>query len=411
MGHYWNCARCVVDERLFEFLVCDRVDATLAARLALKNALRDVERPASSIVWLRNPQVQELLSRLGNGDLAFTHHAFDALPRSRAVEHLRAILVNVGVLPWRDPAMASFEGWVDEKLTAISSPAARAEAERFARWHLLPRIRKAVNGGAEAARPARSAKQELTETIKMLEWIDTKLGVSIDQFSSLDAQHYLTTGTSTRSHARNYLQWRKSAGLPAPATHHRTAQSRPFLGEQTALDLLAAALRDDSIHASDKVAALCVLYFGQPVARIVEVRIADIGVAADGVSVQFSEDPLPLPEVIAPVFLAAIDDRRSSRGVNGDSPWLFPSTRAGQHVSHETMLKRLRMIGIDVQAVHNDVLDGLLRAAPPALLARALGYSASTLEAREHRAGHGYASYAADIARRSRQAERRGRGR
>jgi integrase len=183
------------------------------------------------------------------------------------------------------------------------------------------------------------------------------------------------------------------------------------LGEQTALDLLAAALRDDSIHASDKVAALCVLYFGQPVARIVELRIADIGVAADGASIQFSEDPLPLPEVIAPVFLAAIDDRRSSRGVNGGSPWLFPSTRAGQHVSHEAMLKRLRMIGIEVQAVHNDVLDGLLRAAPPALLARALGYSATTLEARELRAGHGYASYAADIARRSRQTERRGRGR
>ncbi|WP_158252928.1 MULTISPECIES: hypothetical protein [unclassified Cryobacterium] len=42
---------------------------------------------------IRGQQAHELLTRLGARDLELTHDAFDALPPTRAVTHLREILI------------------------------------------------------------------------------------------------------------------------------------------------------------------------------------------------------------------------------------------------------------------------------------------------------------------------------
>ena len=71
-------------------------------------------------------------------------------------------------------------------------------------------------------------------------------------------------------------------------------------------------------------------------------------------------------------------------GAGPDSPWLFPSTRAGQHLHPNTVMDRLRDLGINLLGGRHRALGELVLECPPSLVADALGHHAVT--ARNHAA-------------------------
>lgn len=75
----------------------------------LYDSLAHHERPATLLRWLARPHVRTALAELGTGQLPPEHAAFDSLPPGKPVEHLRAMLVAVGVLPARDEHMVRLE--------------------------------------------------------------------------------------------------------------------------------------------------------------------------------------------------------------------------------------------------------------------------------------------------------------
>ncbi len=58
-----------------------------------------------------------------------------------------------------------------------------------------------------------------------------------------------------------------------------------------------------------------------------------------------------------------------------DSPWLLPSTLAGQHVHPNTLIDRLRDLGVNLLGARNRAIGELVTEVPPPLVADALGYN------------------------------------
>lgn len=95
-----NCINCVLRGDLAALL-----QPTTPPDLRLKHLieiLATAKRLESIYTWMRGHQAHELLIRLGTRELDLTHDAFDALPPTRAVAHLREILAHHGILAERD---------------------------------------------------------------------------------------------------------------------------------------------------------------------------------------------------------------------------------------------------------------------------------------------------------------------
>ncbi len=71
--------------------------------------------------------------------------------------------------------------------------------------------------------------------------------------------------------------------------------------------------------------------------------------------------------------IASRPNRRT--GAGPDSPWLFPSTLAGRHLHPNTVMDRLRDLGINLRAARNRAIGELVLECPPSLVADALRYS------------------------------------
>jgi hypothetical protein len=62
---------------------------------------------------MRQPATAELLTLTGTRALQLSHEAFDAMPPSRGLEHLREMLVSHRMMPDRgDRHLARFERWL-----------------------------------------------------------------------------------------------------------------------------------------------------------------------------------------------------------------------------------------------------------------------------------------------------------
>ncbi len=110
-----HCARCVLTADLEQILKPHAPPDMRIKRLITE--LAAVPRPESIITWMRHPVTAALLTKIGSRELQLNHDAFDALPPSRSLEHLREMLVHHHMMPNRgDPRLARFETWLDQRL-------------------------------------------------------------------------------------------------------------------------------------------------------------------------------------------------------------------------------------------------------------------------------------------------------
>lgn len=130
------CARCVLRDELTEQLLTNAPPENCDAAKRLIDALCAADRPESILTWKRSPTVQSLLAGIGAGTITVSHDGLDALEPNRAVEHLRAILLHAQALPNRDPSLARFQQWIEEKLAPLPDSTAQP-VRQFATWHHL----------------------------------------------------------------------------------------------------------------------------------------------------------------------------------------------------------------------------------------------------------------------------------
>jgi hypothetical protein len=180
--------------------------------------------------------VLELLGGIASGAIPLTHDGLTAAGRGKHISHLRSLLEHHGLLPPRDEHLARFEQWLSAKLGAIASPAVRAPVEQFATWHHLRRLRGEAKPGQSSDRPKRSAKQEITKTIKFLTWLEDSHGRTAADCTQHDVDAYLTSGPTTRHLIRTFFVWAKSArSIPACRSHSGRPEQPPRSPKNSAL--------------------------------------------------------------------------------------------------------------------------------------------------------------------------------
>ena len=113
---------------------------------ALHDALATTDRPDTITNWLTRPTVRSVLVDLATGQRPLTHATLDDLPPSKAVEHLRSVLVATAALPAHDEQLARLQRWITQTLTERTDPRDRELLRRYAVWHELRRIRQRNRG-------------------------------------------------------------------------------------------------------------------------------------------------------------------------------------------------------------------------------------------------------------------------
>ena len=372
------CARCALRDDLNELLLAHPADPETAGRIV--DVLCKAERPESIITWKRSPKVQTLLASLSCGETPLTHEGFDDLAESaeRPANHLRALFIHHGLLPYQDPHLARFETWIKNKLRDLPEEVAKPVSQ-FATWHHLRRIRSMTTPEKSAQAPVHSAKQEITETIKFMVWLWETHQRTAATCTQQDIETWLATGPTTRKAIRTFIVFINNTGINHRVEMgHYTAKARPTITQDERVAWLRELLTGTSESLPYRVAGILLLLYAQPLVRVAKLRTdaVETNEANDNMRITFGAHPVPIPGPFAELLREHLARRPNLRTAAGtQSPWLFPGTRAGQPLHPNTIMDRLRSLGIDLQGARNAALDEHLLASPPPLIADALGYS------------------------------------
>lgn len=381
------CARCVVRADLAA-LVRPGTDLRLRR---LVETLSGVDRPESIYTYMRGARAHALLTAIGTRELPLTQDAFDRLEPGPAVEHLRALLAHNRMLPERgvDERVHRFERWIAARLSTLPDDGTRDRIERFATWHHLKRVRtRSLERDVNIETVTHAAKQEITEAH----------GIGSAQLRQTHVDDYLSGGTSTRKHVRNFLRWlnrdenrrSKADRLDAP---FREAQSEPLLKQSERVALIRNCLEWEQVALSTRIAGLILLLWAQPLNKIVMLRREHTAFGVDGMALTLGQHPTAVPHAVADLFWLHLEAPGKPHTVNAGTSWLFPGTQAGRHLHPGTLSQRLRLLGIDAQRARNATLRDLAQEVDARTLIDLLGYSKPVVARYAARAGAPMSDY------------------
>ncbi|MFJ1700266.1 hypothetical protein ACIOHC_35250 [Streptomyces sp. NPDC088252] len=391
---YW---RCLLTDRINKLLAGP--DGEIPERLRpLAEAITGMPRPNSGWAWIHmNRRVPELLRGLAVGEIELSHDALDSLPRSRTIEYLRGLLVAHHCLPWRDEHLIAYGRWLTSKLDTIPDADHRRLIERYTRWHVMRRLRRDDSDQQPVTANAfLRAKQHTTVAIQFLQWLGDR-GRSLDECSQHDVDAWFGNGTSTRGHANNFLYWalkqRLVSKLAVPWAPHGNG---PLASEKDHVEALRALLLHETLPAAHRAIGIMLVLFGQPLARVVTMRMDDFREDPNGLEVKLGRDWIDVPEAAAAVIRVHLASRPGlSTAANPDCPLVFPGRMPGRTMHVYSVATILRASGIPAMATRSRAWIQMVREAPPAVLADALGVTPQTAMRYAERAGTDYLGYAA----------------
>lgn len=364
----------------------------------LYDSLAGHERPATLLRWLARPHVRATLGDLGTGRLRAEHAALDALPPSKRVEHLRAMLVAVGVLPVRDEHLARLERWITD--TIGGHPQGQL-LHRYAVWHLLRRLRARHPGGLTAGQ-ATHARGNVTAAIDLLDWMAAR-DLTLATAGQADLDQWLSSPANNRVTAGHFARWARSQKLTT-LRYPATGWNGPTrsLDTEARWDQTRRLLHDDTLPTADRVAGLLVLLYAQQVTTLTGLSVEDLISGVDGVALRLGRAPIRLPEPLAGLVLSLVATRRGHAALTdqGTSPWLFPGGRPGTPISASQLAKRLRRIDVPAGQGRSTALFALAQELPAALLAQMLGIHISAAVKWQRASAGDWTTYAADYAQR-----------
>ena len=389
------CARCALRTDLTVLMVNDAADPS--AMTTLVDAFYSAHRPESILTWKRSDEVQDILRRLATGAIPLTHEGLDGEGDGHRVRHLRSLLEHHGLIPERDRYLARFEDWIDVKLDAIDDPAVRKPVEQFATWHHLRRVRALSASDKPTRGPVHASKQDITETIKFLTWLHETYGRTVENCRQGDVDEWLVTGPTTRHLIRTFFVWAKASRINKTITiGHRQAKTVRTCTQDQRLRWLRELITGTAESRPYRVAGILLLLYAQPLVKIASLQTTDIVIAPDELRLALGNEPVPVPAPFADLLNEHLTHRPNLRTTAGTaSDWLFPGYRPGTHLHPNTLMDRIRSLGVDLLGARNAALRALVTEVPPPLVAEMLGYIYQVAHRHAELAANPYARYAA----------------
>jgi hypothetical protein len=231
--------------------------------------------------------------------------------------------------------------------------------------------------------------------IQFLVWLAAR-GRDLHTASQQDIDAWFAAGPSTRKHATRLISWAKGQrilrGVEIPP---RRTGNGEVMGPQERLDHLRRVLQDEQLHIVQRVIAVLVLLFGQPLNKIVRLRRAAVTIDGDQVKLTLGNEALLLPPPVAELITTFLDDQRLRRNTaaNHDSSWLFPGIQPGRPLHVYSVHGMLKAAGIPARAARAGTWLDLVRTTPPSILADALGIHTNTAMRYANTAGTDFLAY------------------
>ncbi len=403
------CSGCGTEDRIFRRNRCYgcNLDDELARLLGdgedlrpelgeLRAALTRVGSPKAMLRWLAIPVTAATLSKLASGELDLTHEAIDGLGTTKAVAHLRQVLVAAGALPERSEVLARLESWIGSKLEQVRDDGDRRVVEMFAEWEVLRRRRtkQARRAVADTARD----HSLILRAIEFLEWLGQHDRPLADA-GQADVNLWLASGPPSRRDAHTFLRWAEQRRLCAHLEIVLQVSPLPVatIGIQTVTENAQRLLHGEQLALVDRVAGLLVLLYGQPLTRIVGLTVDRVGVDRVATTIRFGTEDVELVEPLGWLVRRLVAERRGHANlIVSDSPWLFPGGRPGVPMSSKHLGNRLRTIGIPSHATRSAVLIELGGELGPSVIADTLGLSIGAALRWVHAGGGNWNDYAAN---------------
>lgn len=392
-GRCWGCTLATTVDRL----LADPSTGAVAPQLVpMATALKSMKRANSGLTWIRQKHVTAFLQQLAITP-TITHEAIDALPSSRTREFVRGLLVEHGILPYRDIYRARFDEWSRQALDKVADPANRDVIRRYIRWQHQRRMNhmQEVPQGTFLR-----SKQTVTVAIDFLNWL-TERGIALNGLEQEHLDIWQTTGPSTRLIADRFLGWAINTRLVVRADltiqRHRRGGSRRMNATDQEL-AVQRVVHTDELSPRDRAAAILVVVFGQQIEDVVGLTWDDVTVTEGLVSLRVGAVDIALPEPLDRPWRELVAN--PGHGLTAAHPfsrWVFRGYSPGRHIDAGHLRWRLRLV-FSTRAARLGTLHELTKMAPVAILADALGYSPATIERHSVDSASAYARYVGAIA-------------
>jgi hypothetical protein len=354
-----------------------------AAFHPLRAILHQATSPEKGIEWLARSSGAGLLARIASGTVPLSHLALDNEPRSWAVEHLRALLAVAGLLEARDEGVGRLERWIQERAQRLERLQDRRLVLAYARWHVVPGLRRQSARGTAVASSDYTARAKLAAAIAFLEWLGVR-GTELAGCTQADVDAWLARPSAQRYLARHFLNWAHHAQLGPrlliPLQPRRSAT--PPVDADDRWRVARRLLQGEAIDLGTRVAGLLVLVYGQTISRVARLRLEEVVLEDDTVTVQFGDAPVVLEEPLAGLIRTLVSTPRGHSRLTASVPslWLFPGGAPGRPITAEGLLHRLRSVGIQGRSARAAALMQLAANLPAVVLARLLGIHPDTAE-------------------------------
>jgi hypothetical protein len=365
----------------------------------LRDVLTATDRPRAVLRWLAVPLIADALERIATGRLGLSHAGIDTLGDGLSVDRLRAVLVSAGLLAPRDEPLARLDAWLAVQLASIDDDDQRRTVEAFASWWVLRRVRSRAQRTTIVA--TKHARRQIAAAVEILGFLASHHRTLADA-TQADVELWLS-GPPWRRTVIDFVRWARRHRLCGELEVPRRVQGWPARGvdPDTHRRLVARLLTDTSLPLADRVAGLFVTCYGQTPARIVRLRVDDLTVDDDIVTVRFGRDELTLAAPIATMVAGLVPTRRGRAATElaATSRWVFPGAVPGRHLHPDRLCLRLAAIGVDPLVTRTAALLDLAAEVPAPILADLIGLHTNTATRWTRAAGGDWASYAAARAR------------
>jgi hypothetical protein len=370
----------------------------------LRRNIATTPHPITAMRWLTKPAIAPVLADLAAGRRPLTHQAFDELPDSQALAHLRQTLVAVGALPKRDEELVRLEQFLTSFLASQQDRNRQKILHRYTIWHLVRRLRSRNNGRPTSRQQALRIRNHARAASAFLDWLDTH-NLTLGSCRQADLDRWRTDDAGAyRFETGNFIRWAHTNKLTSGhLTSLRWGGPARLLDDQHRWDTARRLLHDDTLKPEDRLAGLLVLLYAQGATAISQMTTEQIHTDAHDVRLHLGRVPIQLPEPVAALARAVAANRKghATIGALTPSPWLFPGGQPTRPISTPRLTQRLNNLGIRPNQTRSTALFQLATEIPAAILARTLGIHTDVAVTWQRLSGGDWATYAAQISQRT----------
>jgi hypothetical protein len=217
------CFRCQATRRIDEALTGP--NGTVPAALQpVCDAIVAADNPRSILNNFTRNKSLALLSSTARGAHQLSHDGLDQHAASWSTEHLRALLVAAGALPERDENVARLHRFVADLADPARNPCDRRLLSAFARWDVLPRLRRRYPDRPVPINAAYRCREQLATALRLLDFLHERSRDLEDcRQADIDAW-FATQPPRVGSSSKVFLGWARrhgkmSSSLTVPVSH------------------------------------------------------------------------------------------------------------------------------------------------------------------------------------------------